>query len=312
MVNDLLDLAKVEAGRLDIRPVGFAIDALFAGLRGSLKPLLTNPAVDLLFDEPAGLPELYADEQKVAQVLRNLISNALKFTQQGHVRVSARHEPDTARVRFTVEDTGIGIAAEHLHTIFEEFTQVQGALQRGGTGLGLPLSRRLAQLMGGDVTVRSTPGAGSTFELFLPLRYGSFAEVPAPGQGTPDAAQLVVIDDEEAFRYVIRHIAQDAGLRVLEAEDGEAGLALVRQSRPDVVILDLHMPRLDGFAVLQALAADEALRAVPVVVCTSQALTLDQKRALAAAYAIVLKHDISRDGLTTLINSVINQGRGTA
>jgi CheY-like chemotaxis protein/anti-sigma regulatory factor (Ser/Thr protein kinase) len=281
-------------------------------LRGSLKPLLVNPAVELRFDDTTGLPELYADEQKVAQVLRNLISNALKFTQQGHVRVSARHEPDTARVRFTVEDTGIGIAPEYLHTIFEEFTQVQGALQRGGTGLGLPLSRRLAQLMGGDVTVRSIPGAGSTFELFLPLRYGSFAEVPAPGQGTPDAAQLVVIDDEEAFRYVIRHIAQDAGLRVLEAEDGEAGLALVRQSRPDVVILDLHMPRLDGFAVLQALAADAQLRLVPVLVCTSQALTLDQKRALAAAYAIVPKHDISRDGLITLIHSVINQGRGTA
>ena len=163
-----------------------------------------------------------------------------------------------------------------------------------------------------SLALRSTPGAGSTFELFLPLRYGSFAEVPAPDEGTPDAAQLVVIDDEEAFRYVIRHIAQDAGLRVQEAENGEAGLALVRQSRPDVVILDLHMPRLDGFAVLQALAADEQLRTVPVVVCTSQALTLDQKRALAAAYAIVPKHDISRDGLTTLINSVINQGRGTA
>ncbi|WP_298231425.1 ATP-binding protein [uncultured Azohydromonas sp.] len=312
MVNDLLDLAKVEAGRLDIRPVSFGIDALFAGLRGSLKPLLVNPAVDLIFDEPAGLPELYADEQKVAQVLRNLISNALKFTQRGHVRVSARHEAGSARMVFTVEDTGIGIAPEHLQTIFEEFTQVQGALQRGGTGLGLPLSRRLAQFMGGDVTVRSTPDVGSTFELYLPLRYGSFAEVPEPGDGTPDAAQLVVIDDEEAFRYVIRHIAQDAGMRVLEAEDGEAGLALVRRSRPDVVILDLHMPRLDGFTVLQALAADARLRTVPVVVCTSQALSLDQKRALAAAYAIVPKHDISRDGLTTLIHSVINQGRGTA
>jgi signal transduction histidine kinase len=310
MVNDLLDLAKVEAGRLDIRPEAFTVEALFAGLRGSLKPLLVNPAVDLLFDAPAGLPELYADEAKVAQVLRNLIANALKFTQHGHVRVSVRHEAAAARVVFAVEDTGIGIAAEHLQGIFEEFVQVQGALQRGGTGLGLPLSRRLAQLMGGDVTARSTPGAGSTFELFLPLRYGSFA-APAALEGTPDAAQLVVIDDEEAFRYVIRHIAQDAGLRVLEAGDGESGLALVRQSRPDLVILDLHMPRLDGFEVLQALAADEALRTLPVVVCTSQALTLDQKRALAAAYAIVPKHEVSRDGLTALITAVVNERRGT-
>ncbi|NML16871.1 ATP-binding protein [Azohydromonas caseinilytica] len=313
MVNDLLDLAKVEAGKLDIRPTTFTVQELFAGLRGSLKPLLVNPAVDLLFDDPAGLPEVRADEQKLAQVLRNLISNALKFTQQGHVRVGARHDTAAGRIVFTVEDTGIGIAPEHLDTIFEEFEQVQGALQRGGTGLGLPLSRRLAQLMGGDVTVRSTPGAGSTFELFLPVRYGSFAAPPAQAEGAmEDAPQLVVIDDEEAFRYVIRHIAQDAGLRVLEAADGEAGLALVRDSRPDLVILDLHMPRLDGFAVLRALAADAALRATPVVVCTSQALTLEHKRALAAAYAIVPKHDVSRDGLTALINNVVNERRGFA
>ncbi|WP_157267390.1 ATP-binding protein [Azohydromonas aeria] len=315
MVNDLLDLAKVEAGKLDIRPSTFSIEALFAGLRGSLKPLLGNAAVELVFDDPAGLPDLHADEQKVTQVLRNLISNALKFTPRGHVRVGARCDAAARRLVFTVEDTGIGIAPEHLQAIFEEFQQVEGVLQRGGTGLGLPLSRRLAQLMGGDVTVRSTPGQGSTFELFLPVRFGDFAE-PLPAEGDDAAAmaaaaQLVVIDDEEAFRYVIRHIAQDAGLRVQEAADGEAGLALLRQAAPDVVILDLHMPRLDGFGVLQALAADAALRAVPVIVCTSQALSLDQKRALAAAYAIVPKHDVSREGLTTLIHNVVNERRGS-
>jgi signal transduction histidine kinase/CheY-like chemotaxis protein len=313
MVNDLLDLAKVEAGKLDIRATGFTVDALFAGLRGSLKPLLVNPAVDLVFDEPAGLPELHADETKVAQVLRNLISNALKFTQQGHVHVSARHDAGAARLVFTVQDTGIGIAPQHQQSVFEEFKQVEGVLQRGGTGLGLPLSRRLAQLMGGDVTLRdSRVGAGSTFELFLPVRYGQMAATPSQGQGMPDAAQLVVIDDEEAFRYVIRHIAQDAGLHVLEAGDGESGLQLVRDRRPDLVILDLHMPRLDGFGVLQALAGDEGLCAVPVVVCTSQSLSLDQKRALAAAYAIVPKHDVSREGLTTLIQNIVNERRRSA
>ncbi|WP_066333169.1 ATP-binding protein [Azohydromonas lata] len=313
MVNDLLDLAKVEAGKLDIRAADFTVDALFAGLRGSLKPLLVNPAVDLFFDDPAGLPVLHADEAKVAQVLRNLISNALKFTQQGQVRVAVRHDATAARMVFTVRDTGIGIAPQHQQYVFEEFKQVEGVLQRGGTGLGLPLSRRLAQLMGGDVTLlESAVGAGSAFELFLPVRYGQFAATSSQGQGTPDAAQLVVIDDEEAFRYVIRHIAQDAGLRVLEAGDGEVGLQLVRDSRPDLVILDLHMPRLDGFGVLQALAGDEHLRATPVVVCTSQSLSLDQKRALAAAYAIVPKHDVSREGLTTLIQDIVSQGRRTA
>src|SRR5262245_48892742 len=305
MVNDLLDLAKVEAGKLDVRPARFRIGDLFSGLRGSLKPLLVNPAVELSFDDSEGLPELLADEQKVAQILRNLVSNALKFTERGHVHVSARHEPWHERIVFTVEDTGIGIDAPGLATIFKEFTQIEGILQHGGTGLGLPLSRRLAQLMGGDVTARSEPNVGSTFELFLPVQFGGSSAAATLRGG--DAPRLLVVDDEEAFRYVIRHIAQDAGFDVLEAQDGEAGLAQVREQRPHVVILDLQMPHLDGFAMLDALVRGEggAGGMPPVIVCTSQALDLDQKRALAAAHAIVPKHDVSRDGLTALLHATI-------
>jgi len=301
MVNDLLDLAKVEAGRLDVRPTRLSVGDLFASLRGSLKPLHVNPAVELSFDEPPGLPELVTDEQKVSQILRNLISNALKFTERGHVRVSARHEPSRGRVVFAVEDTGIGIEAGALSGIFEEFTQIPGALQRGGTGLGLPLSRRLAQLIGGDVTVRSEPRVGSTFELFLPVCFGGTG---AAARDADDATpQLLVVDDEEAFRYVIRHIAQDAGFHVLEAPDGEAGLALAHERRPDIVILDLQMPRMDGFAMLDALASGGSMP--PVIVCTSVALSLEQKRALAAAHAIVPKHEVSRDGLTALLHATV-------
>ena len=143
---------------------------------------------------------------------------------------------------------------------------------------------------------------GSTFELFLPVRFGS-AETPAAA--LPDGArQLLVVDDEEAFRYVIRHIAQDAGFQVLEAHDGEAGLQMALQHRPKLLVLDLQMPRMNGFAMLDALMRSEA-RDTPVIVCTSVALTLDQKRALAAAHAIVPKHDVSRDGLTALLQSVM-------
>jgi signal transduction histidine kinase len=281
MVSDLLDLAS---------------------LRGSLKPLLVNPAVELTFDEPEDLPALYADEQKVAQILRNLVSNALKFTERGHVRVQARHDTARGRVLFAVKDTGIGIAKDDQHTIFEEFAQLPGTLQRGGTGLGLPLSRRLAHLMGGDVTVCSEPGAGSTFELFLPVEFGH-SDAPAHNAAS-NAPQLLVVDDEEAFRYVIRHIAQDAGFHVLEAHDGQAGLEMTLAHRPDVVILDLLMPRMDGFAMLDALS-HSACSATPVIVCTSQALTFDQKRSLAAAHAIVPKHDVSRDGLTALLGATV-------
>jgi CheY-like chemotaxis protein len=301
MVNDLLDLAKVEAGKLDVRPGAFEVGDLFASLRGSLKPLQVNPAVELRFEQPPGLPTLYTDEQKVAQILRNLISNALKFTESGHVRVSAHHDAAQARIVFVVEDSGIGIAPDATRSIFEEFAQIDGALQRGGTGLGLPLSRRLALLMGGDVTVKSTLGVGSTFELFLPVRFGSAETPAAPANG---AHRLLVVDDEEAFRYVIRHIAQDAGFQVMEAHDGEAGLQMALQQRPQLLILDLQMPRMNGFAMLDALMRSEA-RDTPVIVCTSVALTLDQKRALAAAHAIVPKHDVSRDGLTALLQSVM-------
>ena len=302
MVNDLLDLAKVEAGKLEVRPTCFSVADLFASLRGSLRPLLVNPLVELTFDEPQGLPELVADEQKVAQILRNLISNALKFTERGQVRVGVRHQAARGRVVFAVEDTGIGIAEPDQTTIFEEFAQISGELQRGGTGLGLPLSRRLAQLMGGDVTVRSVRGEGSTFELFLPVRFGDGDEsTVAVREGAP---RLLLIDDEEAFRYVIRHIAQDAGFDVVEAHDGEAGLEAARQRRPDVVIVDLQMPRMDGFATLDALVRG-AGNPPPVIVCTSQALTLDQKRSLAAAHAIVPKHEVSRESLTALLQAVV-------
>lgn len=301
LVNDLLDLAKVEAGRLDVRPAEFTVTDLFASLRGSLRPLLNNPAVNLVFDEAPGLPVLLADEQKVAQVLRNLVSNALKFTEAGHVHVRARQDDRHPHMVFEVEDTGIGIAAEAIEMIFEEFGQVEGRLQRGGTGLGLPLSRRLAMLLGGSLVARSEPGQGSTFTLTIPLRYGQ-AEVPEAGSGR---RRVLVVDDEEVFRYVIRHVAQDAGLDVLEAENGEVGLAIAFAERPDLIFLDLHMPRVDGFATLAQLGASP-LGATPVVVCTSHALTVDQKRALASAYAIVPKQDLSREGLSRLLRQVLD------
>lgn len=308
MVNDLLDLAKVEAGHLEVKTGPFRVSEMFRALRGSLKPLQLKPAVDLVFEAADDLPELVTDQPKVAQVLRNFIANALKFTERGEVRVSAAHDAARGFVSFSVRDTGVGIAPEFHARIFEEFAQIDGRLQNAGsgTGLGLPLSRRLATLLGGEVTMNSTPGVGSTFCLALPVRLGQAAAAPAvrpPGEHQPLA---LVVDDEESFRYVVRHIAQDSGLSVQEAGDGEAALALARQCRPDVIVLDLAMPRLDGFATLARLRADSALCDTPVIVCTSQMLTLDQKRSLASAYAIVPKHDISREGLAGLLRAAIH------
>jgi signal transduction histidine kinase len=171
MVDDLLDLAKVEAGRVEISPAWFEMVDLFSALRGMFKPVLTNPDVHLVFEEPHDVPKLYTDDRKLSQILRNFISNALKFTPRGEVRVSARFEGDE-RVTFSVSDTGIGIAPEFHQSIFEDFSQVQSALQKRlrGTGLGLSLSRKLAQLLGGSVDLHSETGKGSTFSVTIPVR----------------------------------------------------------------------------------------------------------------------------------------------
>jgi signal transduction histidine kinase len=171
MVDDLLDLAKVEAGRVEISPAWFEMVDLFSALRGMFKPVLVNPDVTLVFEEPADVPRLFTDDRKLSQVLRNFISNALKFTRRGEVRVTAAPHGDD-RVLFRVIDTGIGIAPEHISTLFQDFTQVRSPLQKQlrGTGLGLSLSRRLAELLHGTVSVESTPGVGSTFSLDIPIR----------------------------------------------------------------------------------------------------------------------------------------------
>lgn len=194
MVNDLLDLAKIEAGRISISPAWFEMVDLFHAIRGMFKPLLTSEAVSLILEEPVGIPRLYTDDTKVSQILRNFISNALKFTPRGEVRVTARSEgPD--RVTFSVADTGIGIAPEYHGAVFNDFVQIDSPLQRKwrGTGLGLSLSRKMAELLGGQVAMTSQPGVGSTFSLTIPIRFkggggegdGDGASADGPDGGAP-------------------------------------------------------------------------------------------------------------------------------
>ena len=183
LVDDLLDTARVEAGKAAVHPAPFTVAELFNALRATLRPLLVGESTQLVFDDASRLPPLLTDEPKVAQILRNLVSNALKFTEAGEVRVSARVLADE-RVSFRVADTGVGIAAEDQARIFEDFAQVDGEVQRRrrGTGLGLPLSRKLAELLGGTLGVRSEPGRGSAFTLELPREYRA-PEDGDPGQG---------------------------------------------------------------------------------------------------------------------------------
>lgn len=170
MVNDQLDLAKIEAGRITVSPVWFEMVDLFSALRGMFKPLLVNTDVQLIFEEPTEPIRLYSDDKKLSQILRNFISNALKFTPHGQITVRAKRT-DEKTITFSVTDTGIGIAPDYLEQIFDDFVQVENKIQRRvrGTGLGLGLSRKLAQLLGGDVAVESTVGQGSTFSVSIPV-----------------------------------------------------------------------------------------------------------------------------------------------
>jgi signal transduction histidine kinase/CheY-like chemotaxis protein len=418
LVNDLLDLAKVEAGKIVVRPIEFEVANLFGALRGMLRPLLVNESVNLVFEAAENLPPLYTDEAKVSQILRNFISNALKFTERGEVRVTATPDAERDSVVFAVADTGIGIAPEDQEMIFEEFTQLESPLQKRvkGTGLGLPLTRKLAELLGGRVTVKSQPGVGSTFSAVIPrvcpaatymeaevaasgfadaalvapvlvveddataltiydkyLKGSGFDMIPARslrearqamsavrprailldillegedtwkfladlkvGDDTRDipvvvlsatddtgkglalgadvyavkpverewllatlrsvtgvarVPQALVIDDEEASRYVLKRLLSEIGCVVTEAPNGADGLRMARHARPDAIFLDLGMPGMSGEQVLAELKADPALADIPVIIVTAKALDDRARDELAAKVVAILSKD---------------------
>lgn len=294
MVNDLLDLARVEAGKSVVRPAKFQVSSLLGALRGVLRPLQVNDAVELVFEDVSSMPSMYTDESKVSQILRNFVSNALKFTEKGEVRVTTRVSEDGRSVVFAVSDTGIGVAPENVDLIFQEFGQVDSVMQRKfrGSGLGLPLSKGLAELLGGRVWLESEPGRGSTFYAQIPLKYtGTESEIPATLATRTSACDVVVIDDEEVSRYLIRQTL-GPGIAMLEATDGLSGIELARQQNPRGILLDLRMPGMSGFEVLRQLKADAATRDIPVVIVTSKILTAEEREILSSQATAVLSKEV--------------------
>jgi signal transduction histidine kinase len=300
-VNDLLDLAKVEAGKIDVHPSEFSLSEFLRGLRGVLKPLKPNDVVELIFEECAPI-SIVTDEGKLGQILRNFISNAIKYTERGEVRVRVEIVPERGVAMFEVSDTGIGIAPEDQARIFEEFEQVSGVhqLKNKGSGLGLALSHRLAKLLKGEITLESAVGRGSTFRLCIPLDYehpGDAVVCSAPAKSSSHK-RVLVVDDEETFRYIVRHIvASELGFELIEAKDGAEGLLRARRDHPDVLVLDLQMPVMTGQQVLGELAADPHTRDIPVLVSTSLPITPKLQEELPHAYAVLSKSDLSKDTL---------------
>jgi signal transduction histidine kinase/DNA-binding response OmpR family regulator len=258
LVNDLLDLAKVEAGKVDVRPKRFEVQDLFGALRGMLRPLLVGNSLELIFDAPPDLPSLHTDEGKLSQILRNLISNALKFTRRGHVRLSAELERNGFIV-FHVSDTGIGIAPEDQEKIFEEFVQIESEMQTKvkGTGLGLPLSRRLAALLGGTISVESRVGIGSTFHVRLPIRYVSESEPPyQPATSTATGPTVLFIEDNRETTFVHEASLRTSNYHLLFVANVPDARASMKTSTPAIVVLDRFIDGEDSLYYIGELRED--------------------------------------------------------
>jgi signal transduction histidine kinase/CheY-like chemotaxis protein len=277
LVNDLLDLAKVEAGKIVIRPGECSVDKLFGALRGMLRPLLVNPAVTLVFEEAADLPPITTDEAKISQIVRNFISNALKFTEKGEVRVSARLTADGSSVAIAVADTGIGIARADQDAIFEEFVQLDHQAQRRvkGTGLGLPLVRRLAHLLGGRITVDSELGVGSTFTLVLPLVFCPPSE-PAPAEAgrqplvdwEPDPARIavLVVGATRSDTITYQELLRGSLFQVIATRSAVEATRLLTRLRPRAVVLHLDLEDEAAWELLADLRrSHETTEAIPVL-----------------------------------------------
>jgi signal transduction histidine kinase len=314
LIDDLLDLAKIESGRSEVVPTRFTVAELFGGLRGMLRPLRVHEGVALVFDETEGLPDLFTDERKVSQILRNLVSNALKFTRQGEVRVSVTQDTEGHLV-FSVRDTGVGIAPEDQERIFEEFVQVEGPHQQGvkGTGLGLPLSRRLAELLGGSLSVESHLGLGSVFRATLARDYtqsnaqsGAEPE-PEPTQEANAQRTVLIVDDDEVVRYLLQRMLADPLLQFREAVTGPDGLRMAEQMHPSAIILDLSLPGMDGFDVLEALRRARDTRDIPVIIHTNRSLTEQERGRLDPHVTGILpKNGLTRDSAVELLQRALS------
>jgi signal transduction histidine kinase len=297
MVNDLLDLAKVEAGKVTVQPSEFDLSFVFGALRGIFRPLLQSEDVSLVFEDTSAVPSIYSDEAKVSQILRNLLSNALKFTERGFIRVWAAASDET--VQIVVSDTGIGIPAHELPRIFEEFAQVETPIQRRvrGTGLGLPLCRKFAELLGGKLLVESTPGKGSVFTLLLPRTYQLFEQRAQLGEKPKHRtrATLLIVDDIEIDRYLLSRLITAGGdYDIIQAPDGQAGLNAARRECPDLIFLDVNLPLMDGYTVAEELHQDPATRDIPIFAVTAQKLNNSEiDRLLTLTRGVLLKENLS-------------------
>jgi signal transduction histidine kinase/DNA-binding response OmpR family regulator len=281
LINDILDLSKIEAGKMDLYLEDFVVRDMVSDVVTTMKPLVDKNSNRLVVEIAPEIEAMYADVTKVRQGLFNLLSNACKFTHEGTIelRISPETVGGRVGVSFAVKDSGIGMTPEQVAKVFEAFTQADASMTRkyGGTGLGLTITRKFCEMMGGTVTVASELGVGTTFTLYLPIEVmdpkAVVAHAPATREVTAVApavggASVLVIDDDPVSQDLLRTMLTKEGYRVTIAAGGEEGLRLARERKPDVITLDISMPQMDGWSVLTLLKADPELHDIPVVMLT--------------------------------------------
>jgi CheY-like chemotaxis protein len=313
LINDILDLSKIEAGKLELNVESVPIAPMIEEVAGTGRPLAEQNGNKLVVECPADVGALQADPVRLRQTLLNLLSNACKFTKQGEVRLSVTRVKEDGKpwFEFNVVDSGIGMSPEQMTKLFQDFSQADATTSRqfGGTGLGLAITRRLCRMMGGDVTVTSELGKGSTFTIRLPAEgaeIGAAATRPAmpakaavalPPKGA-NGKTIMVVDDDATARELISRYLLEAGFEVASASNGVEALKMAREVKPIAITLDVVMPELDGWTVLSALKGDPDLASIPVIMVT---ITDEKQRAFALGATGYLTKPIDRAKLFNLL-----------
>src|SRR5579859_590792 len=315
LINDVLDLSKIEAGKLELHRTTVSLAELFPGILATCTGLVKDKPVQVRPDyEDGDLPLVWADPIRVRQILLNLISNAIKFTQSGSVTLRVRREGEV--VRLSVIDTGIGIPETALEHIFDRFEQATHDTDKyyGGTGLGLDISRRLVQMHGGELTVQSAEGRGSTFTFKLPLSIEQRAEPFDLSKSIPTSAKILrpaqnivaqsilLVEDEASLRDLLHRSLEESGYIVIDEQDGVQALAMASGLLPDLIILDIRIPSMDGWELLGNLKKDPETAAIPVLLCTASD---DASRAAELGVTMYLRKPFSLDELLADVEEII-------
>ena len=313
LINDILDLSKIESGKIDIHDESFAIAPLIDDVVQTVGTLAAKNGNTVAVDCASDIGVMRADQTRIRQALLNLASNANKFTEGGTVTISAKRvtEAGCAWVTMAVTDTGIGLTPEQMGKLFQDFVQADASTSRkyGGTGLGLAISRRFCQMMGGDITVESEVGRGSTFTIRLPAEAGvaqpavtgRYAAAPRPSVAQSGAATILVVDDDQTVREVLQRYLVREGFSVVTANDGHEGLRLARALHPAAITLDVMMPDMDGWMVLAAIKGDPELADIPVILVS---IVDEKNRGYALGATDYMLKPVNRERLTSVLHSI--------